>query len=103
MDDRLERFLRNKVREAGKKYAEARQSADRQVKEAREAYRNAHDTTLADLPQDEQGRAKIVCRRYAERRAVALDEMSRPACFDPDHPDCEGCVEDIHERTIETW
>ncbi|WP_458207286.1 DUF7091 family protein [Haladaptatus sp. NG-SE-30] len=103
MDDRLERFLRIKLREAGRKYAEARQSADRQMEEAKEAYKNAHDATLADLPQDEQGRAKIVCRRHVERRAVFLDEKSRPACFDPEHPDCEGCVEDIREGTIETW
>lgn len=103
MDDRLERFLRIKIRNAGKKYAEARQSADRQMEEAREAYRNGHDASFADLPKDEQGRAKIVCRRYAERRAVVLDGEGRPACFDPDHPACEGCVEDIHERTIETW
>jgi hypothetical protein len=103
MDDRLERFLRIKLREAGKKYAEARESADRQIGEAKDAYKNAHDVTLADLPQDERGRAKIVCRRYAERRAVTLDAEGRPTCFDPEHPDCEGCVEDIRERTVETW
>ncbi|WP_227353134.1 DUF7091 family protein [Haladaptatus salinisoli] len=103
MDDRLERFLRIKLREAGKKYAEARESANRQMDEARDAYRNARDAALADLPQDERGRAKIVCRRYAERRAVTLDAEGRPACFDPGHPDCEGCAEDIRERTVETW
>ncbi|WP_266079231.1 DUF7091 family protein [Haladaptatus caseinilyticus] len=103
MDDRLERFLRIKLREAGKKYAKTRESADRQMKEAKEAYRNAHDAVLADLPQDEHGRAKIVCRRHVERRAVRLDTEGRPACFDAEHPACDGCVEDIRERTIETW
>lgn len=103
MDDRLERFLRIKLREVGKRYAETRESANQQMNEAKEAYRNAQDTVLADLPQDEHGRAKIVCRRHVERRAVRLDKEGRPACFDAEHPACEGCVEDIRERTIETW
>lgn len=46
---------------------------------------------------------RIVCRRYAEKRAVTLDEEGCPACFDADHPDCEGCVEDLYAGTIETW
>ena len=50
-----------------------------------------------------EGRARIVCRRYAERRAVSLDERLRPVCYDADHPDCQGCVEDIDAGTIETW
>ncbi len=79
MDDRFDRFLRN----VGKKYAEARESADHQLSEAKEAYRNAQDTVLADLPRDEYGRAKIVCRRHVDRRAVAhrqggATEMLRP-------------------------
>lgn len=59
--------------------------------------------TESDLPRDDSGRAKIVCRRYAERRAVALDSEGRPACFDADHDACRGCLEDIREGRIETW
>jgi hypothetical protein len=92
MDDRLESFLRAKLRSAG-----------RQVADAKRAYRDGRQAALADLPQDEEGRAKIVCRRYAERRAVSLDAAARPACFDPDHPDCEGCAEDVRDGRVETW
>ena len=92
MDDRLESFLRSKLRSAGRQYADARR-----------AYRDARRAALADLPRDEEGRARIVCRRYAERRAVSLDPQARPACFDPDHPDCEGCVEDVRDGRVETW
>ncbi|MFB6205876.1 MAG: hypothetical protein ABEJ05_05035 [Haloglomus sp.] len=86
------RFLRSKLRSAG-----------RQVEAARREYETARKRALADLSTDEDGRAKIVCRRYAERRAVDLDEEARPVCYDPDHVDCQGCVEDIREGRIETW
>lgn len=89
---RLKRFLRTKLRSAG-----------RQVEEARRAYETARKRALADLPTDEADRARIVCRRHAERRAVDLDEAARPVCFDADHVDCQGCVEDIREGRIETW
>ncbi len=89
-DDRLERFVRSKLQGAGRTYGEV-------VRAYREGRR------AGDLPEDEDGRVRIVCRRHAERRAVALDEQSRPACFDPDHTDCRGCVEDIREGRIETW
>jgi hypothetical protein len=89
---RLKRFLRTKLRSAG-----------RQVEEARRAYDSARTRALADLPTDEENRARIVCRRHAERRAVELDEEVRPVCFDADHVDCQGCVEDIREGRIETW
>ncbi|WP_136717529.1 DUF7091 family protein [Halorientalis salina] len=89
---RLHRFLRTTVR-----------SASQQVEAAKRAYSDAKRSALADLPQDEAGRARIVCRRYAERRAVSLDEQARPTCFDADHQDCRGCVEDIREGTVETW
>ncbi|WP_115864649.1 DUF7091 family protein [Halorussus litoreus] len=92
MDDRLRNFLRTKIRSAGRQYADAKR-----------AYANARRAALADLPQDEEGKARIVCRRYAERRAVELDAKARPACFDPDHPDCEGCVRDLRDGRIETW
>ena len=92
MDDRLKSFLRSKIRSAGRQYADAKR-----------AYADARQSTLADLPRDEAGRARIVCRRYAERRAVSLDEAARPDCFDPDHPDCEGCAEDVRDGRVETW
>ncbi|WP_132059030.1 DUF7091 family protein [Halorussus amylolyticus] len=92
MDDRLEQFLRSTFRSAGRQYADAKR-----------AYRDARQATLADLPQDDEGRARIVCRRYVERRAVSLDAKVRPACFDPDHPDCRGCVEDVRDGRVETW
>lgn len=89
--DGIAGFLRSKLRAAGRQYAEAR-----------EAYGEGKATAVTDLPTDEERRAKLVCRRYAERRAVALDEEGRPACYE-DHPDCEGCLEDIHDGTVETW
>jgi hypothetical protein len=90
MDDRLERFVRTTARAAGRRYAEARR-----------AYREGQ--TSVDLPRDEEGNARIVCRRAAERRAVALDEAGRPTCFESGHPDCEGCLEDVREGVVETW
>ena len=90
--DRLSRFLRTKVRNAGRQYERAKQ-----------AYDSARASALADLPTDEEGRARIVCRRYAERRTVSLGEEARPTCFDAEHPDCRGCLEDIRENRIETW
>ncbi|MCO8266217.1 hypothetical protein C5B90_06240 [Haloferax sp. Atlit-12N] len=93
MDDRLESIIRSAARNAGKRYEEAKR-----------AYRDGRDSSPAhSLPRDGEGRAKIVCRRHAERRAVAVDGKGRPACFDPDHPDCQGCVEDIREGMVETW
>ncbi|WP_336362250.1 DUF7091 family protein [Halalkalicoccus salilacus] len=89
---RVNRFLRSKIREAGRQYEMARSS-----------YRDGRDSDLDDVPRDEADRARIVCRRYAEKRAVTLDSEGRPACYDADHPDCEGCVEDLHAGTIEIW
>jgi hypothetical protein len=90
MDDRLERFLRTKL-----------QSAGRSWEDTRRAYREGR--RVGDLPTDEEGRARIVCRRYAERRRTRVDDRGRPACYDPDHDDCRGCVEDVREGRIETW
>ena len=98
---RLERFVRSTLREAGEGYEQLRGSTDGQLEDAREAYRAAKHARR--LPTDEHDRAKIVCRRHAERRAVTLDEEYRPACFEADHPDCEGCLEDVYEGRIETW
>lgn len=93
MDDgRFERFLRTAFHSAG-----------RQISEAKTAYRSAKQAAGADIPVDEDGNARIVCRRHADQRAVALDGEGRPSCFEADHPDCEGCVEDIREDRIETW
>jgi hypothetical protein len=89
---RLKWLLRRKLRSAG-----------RQIELARREYRDGMESARADLPRDEEGRVKLVCRRYAERRAVALDGAGRPACFDPDSQDCQGCLEDIREGVVETW
>lgn len=76
----------------------------REYGEARTAYRTGRETgRLPTLPTDDAGRARIVCRRYAEQRAVEVDEAGRPACFDPDHQDCRGCVEDVRDGRVETW
>ena len=92
MDDRLQNFLRSTLRSAGRQYEDAKR-----------AYADARRSALSELPQDDAGRAKIVCRRYVERRAVSLDAEARPECFDPEHPDCRGCVEDVRSGHIETW
>lgn len=89
---RLERLLRTKLNAAGRRYEETKR-----------AYADAKAAALAELPVDDAGKAKIVCRRHAERRAVRLDEDARPACYDPDHPDCRGCAEDVRAGRIETW
>lgn len=90
---RVNRLMRSTANRAG-----------RQVERARQAYIAARDGTFADgLPQDETGRARVVCRRHAERRRVRLDEAGRPDCYDPGHHDCEGCVEDIRSGRVETW
>ena len=91
-DDRLERFIGGTLRSVGE-----------QLSDAKRAYSDGKRATLAGLPRDETGRARIVCRRHADRRAVSLDEQGRPECFDPEHPDCRGCVEDIDDGTVETW
>jgi hypothetical protein len=90
--DRLSRFLRTKLRSVGRQYEQAKLS-----------YGSARASALADLPTDDEGRARIVCRRFAEQREVHLDSEARPACFDADHPDCQGCLEDIRDGRIETW
>ncbi|WP_435196548.1 DUF7091 family protein [Natronomonas sp. EA1] len=88
---RLAALLRQKLRQAGRGYEETRR-----------AYREGKAASLG-LPTDADGDARIVCRRYAERRTVALDSKARPECFEAGHPDCEGCVEDIRSGEVETW
>ncbi len=89
---RVNRFLRTKLRAAGRQYEQARNT-----------YREGRDSVREEIPPSGIDRARIVCRRYAEKRAVDLDSEQRPACYEADHPDCEGCVEDLHSGTIETW
>lgn len=98
---RLERFLRSKLQAAGRQYESLRRSTDGQLAEARESYQSARNAR--GIPEDDEGRAKIVCRRHAERRAALLDEEFRPACYEAGHPDCEGCAEDVRAGRIETW
>ncbi|ADJ13754.1 DUF7091 family protein [Halalkalicoccus jeotgali] len=81
----MDRFVRTTLREAGRRYERARRD-----------YEDARGSVFAD-------EARIVCRRYAEKRTVELDENERPDCYDAGHPDCEGCVEDLDDGTIETW
>jgi hypothetical protein len=89
---RLKRFVSGTIRTVGT-----------QLSEAKRAYTDGKRAAMAGLPRDHDGRARIVCRRHADRRAVSLDEQGRPACFAPAHPDCQGCIEDIDDGTIETW
>lgn len=100
MDERFEQFMRQRLRELGKQYERTR----RAYSEGRADTDSAGQSAAGSgLPVDESGRAKLVCRRYAEKRAVELDAAATPACFDPDHTDCVGCVEDIRDGVIETW
>ncbi len=110
MDERLERFVRDRLRRAGQQYERTRR-AYTSGKNERSTADDDRDTDgertdsapTVDAPTDESGRVKLVCRRYAEKRAVDLDSENRPACFEADHPDCVGCVEDLHDGRIETW
>lgn len=90
--DRLKRFLRTTLRGAGREFETAKQE-----------FGDARATATFELPTDDNGRARLVCRRHADRRAVDLDSAGRPSCFDADHPDCQGCVEDIRAGRVETW
>ena len=100
MDDRLERAIRRKLRRAGRQFEEAK----RAYTEGREGRNTPNSgTELYDLPADDDGRARIVCRRHAERRSERIDSEGRPACFEPGHPDCEGCAEDVRDGYVETW
>ncbi|WP_144905175.1 DUF7091 family protein [Halobellus captivus] len=103
MDDRLEGLLRRKLREAGRQYARARDAyrEGRQSADAAEA--GERDAVPDALPRDDEGRVRLVCRREAERRAVAVDADGHPACFEAGHPDCEGCAEDVRDGIVETW
>lgn len=97
--DELEAFFRTALQDAGGRFERLRRSSG--LAEARAAYESARNAS--ELPEDREGRVRIVCRRHAERRAVRLDEEFRPACYEAGHPDCEGCVEDVREGRVETW
>ncbi|MFC4359658.1 hypothetical protein ACFO0N_17070 [Halobium salinum] len=96
MDERLRRFVRTTFRNVGRQYEESKRAY-------REGRGDDASAVPADLPRDEEGRLRLVCRRYAERRAAAVDDEGRPACFEAGHPDCEGCVEDVRDGLVETW
>lgn len=118
-DGRLADLLKKTARNAGRRYEEIRRSyREGQESTGSTATESAGtgsmttDTDVTDgrpdpdlsyLPRNENGDARIVCRRYAEKRAVAVDDAGRPACFDADHPDCQGCVEDVRDGRVETW
>lgn len=87
--DRLSRFLKTKVRGAGRQFEEAKQAFSEARREAASGGSGSP--------------VKLVCRRYAEKRSVRLDAEGRPVCYAAGHADCEGCVEDIKAGCIETW
>nr|WP_313696066.1 hypothetical protein [Halobaculum sp. XH14] len=101
MTDRLRRVLRQQARKAGREYARSRDAY-------REGRTDAGTPDLADpaefgLPANDEGDARIVCRRYAEKRAVALDAAGHPDCFEAGNVDCEGCAEDVRGGRVQTW
>jgi hypothetical protein len=89
-------YVRERARAAGRLFERTRAAF-------REGRGDGAGAAAFDLPADDDGRARIVCRRYAERRRVAVDGDGRPDCFDADHPDCVGCAEDVREGVVETW
>ena len=75
---RLERLLRTKLHSAGKQYEEAKR-----------AYSDAQTAARSGLPTDEEGRARIVCRRgdvaiEVRRRTVRAQHLHQQ--FLPVHP-----------------
>jgi len=100
MDDRLRRLLRRRVRELGRRFERSKRAYER-GKADTDPGRSGVDRY--GLPTDDDGNARIVCRRHAERRAVGVDDDGRPACFEPGHPDCEGCRDDVRDGIVETW
>jgi hypothetical protein len=74
--------------------------AGRTLERARKEYTEGR--AAGSLPTDEQGRARIVCRRYAEQRAVRIED-GRPDCFESGNADCESCARDVRDGYVETW
>jgi len=96
MDERLAAFLREQLRAAGRNVERTRAAFG-------EGKAEGDGDPIAALPTDDAGRAQLVCRRHAVKRAAKIDNEGRPVCFDADHIDCRGCVEDIDAGRIETW
>ncbi|WP_049998061.1 DUF7091 family protein [Halococcus sediminicola] len=88
-DGPIARLLHSTARAAGRRYAESKR-----------AYGDGQTRADSEGPYDEH--ARIVCRRYAQKRTVVLDGYE-PDCFEAGHPDCEGCLEDVREGSVETW
>lgn len=86
-------------------FRRAARAAGRTVGQTVDSYRAGRGSGKVPdgLPADEEGNVRIVCRRYAEKREVELDDYGRPECFEADHVDCEGCLEDLRDDRIETW
>lgn len=84
----------------GRLVRRAARSVGRQLEEARREFRTAKSTS--SLPTDDEARVRIVCRRYAEKRAVHLED-GVPECYESGHPACEGCAEDVQDGSVETW
>lgn len=72
-----------------------------QLGDAKDAFSNARGA--GSLPTDEEGRVRLVCRRYEERRLAPLDDKGRPTCYEAGNEDCEECVEAVRNGSVETW
>lgn len=101
LTDRLRRVLRQQARKAGREYARSRQAYSEGRADADSP--GPVDPAEFGLPDYGDGAARIVCRRYVERRAVEVDSKGRPACFEADNVDCESCAEDVREGRVQTW
>lgn len=99
MEERVAEFVQKAVRHAGQKATEVKLA----YIEGREEARDRRGADRFGLPTTENDDARIVCRRYAERRAVPVSIHGVPPCFEEGSVDCEGCVEDLQEGHIETW
>jgi hypothetical protein len=75
--------------------------ARKQLGDAKDAFSNARGA--GTLPTDEDGKVRIVCRRYDERRLAPLDDLGRPSCYEAGNEDCESCVDAVSDGTVETW
>ncbi|ESP88629.1 hypothetical protein K933_07938 [Candidatus Halobonum tyrrellensis G22] len=102
LSDRFRRVLRQQARKVGREYARSKEAYE-EGRDAGERGVGEGDPAAFDLPTDDEGRARVVCRRHVDRRAVLVDPEGRPACFEAGHPDCEGCAEDVREGAVQTW
>jgi len=78
----------------------AARRAGRQLEAARREYRRGRID--GSLPTDGDDGARIVCRRYAEKRTVVVED-GKPECYESGHPSCESCAADVAEGVVETW